>query len=92
MDHYAGIDVSLELADVCVVAAKGKIVKEMKVSSDPNALALFFKRLRFRIERIGKDAGPPSQWLRARLRKAGVDTVLVETLSGVSACETDWGF
>ena len=31
MQHYAGIDVSLELLSVCIVDAKGKIVKEAKV-------------------------------------------------------------
>jgi predicted NBD/HSP70 family sugar kinase len=35
MDHYAGIDVSLELSSVCVVDGEGQIVKEAKVSSDP---------------------------------------------------------
>ena len=34
MEHYAGIDVSLELSSVCVVDAQGKIVKEAKVASD----------------------------------------------------------
>jgi hypothetical protein len=33
MDYYAGIDVSLELASVCIVDANGKIVKETKVDS-----------------------------------------------------------
>ncbi len=30
MEHYAGIDVSLELSSVCVVDTQGKIVKEAK--------------------------------------------------------------
>jgi hypothetical protein len=30
MEHYAGIDVSLELSSICIVDAKGKIVKETK--------------------------------------------------------------
>jgi hypothetical protein len=30
MDHYAGIDVSLELSSICVVDAKGKIMKKAK--------------------------------------------------------------
>jgi transposase len=30
-DHYAGLDVSLELASVCIVDANGKIVKETRV-------------------------------------------------------------
>jgi hypothetical protein len=39
MEHYAGIDVSLERSSVCVVDALGKIVKEAKISSEPAALA-----------------------------------------------------
>ena len=37
MEHYAGIDVSLELSSVCVVDAQGKIVKEAKVASEPDS-------------------------------------------------------
>jgi predicted NBD/HSP70 family sugar kinase len=42
MEHYAGIDVSLEMSSVCVVDAKGKIIKEAKVGSDPESLVAFF--------------------------------------------------
>jgi hypothetical protein len=42
MEHYAGIDVSLERSSVCVVDALGKIVKEAKTSSEPAALVAFF--------------------------------------------------
>ncbi len=42
MDHYAGIDVSLELSSVCVVDASGKIAREDKVASDPEALLAWF--------------------------------------------------
>ena len=38
MEHYAGIDVSLESASVCVVEAGGRIVREAKVASEPDAL------------------------------------------------------
>src|SRR3954468_16260445 len=38
MEHYAGIDVSLELSSVCVVDATGRIVREAKVASEPEAL------------------------------------------------------
>ena len=38
MIYYAGIDVSLELSSVCVVDASGKIVRESKVTSEPEAL------------------------------------------------------
>ena len=45
MENYAGIDVSLELSSVCVVNAQGKVLKEAKVASEPDALVEFFERL-----------------------------------------------
>jgi len=38
MNYYAGIDVSLEASSVCVIDANGKIVRESKVASEPEAL------------------------------------------------------
>jgi len=79
MEHYAGIDVSLERSSVCVVDALGKIVKEAKVSSEPAALVAFFEALGFAVRRIGLEAGPLSQWLHAGLKGAGFEAVLLET-------------
>ena len=79
MENYAGIDVSLELSSVCVVDALGKIVKEAKVASEPEALVVFFEALGFAVKRIGLEAGPLSQWLHAGLQRAGFETVLLET-------------
>jgi transposase len=63
MDHYAGIDVSLECSSVCVVDANGKIVREAKLASEPEALIGWFGSLGFGPARIGLEAGPLSQWL-----------------------------
>jgi transposase len=79
MEHYAGIDVSLELSSVCVVDAQGKIVREAKVASEPEALLAFFASLGFEVKRIGLEAGPLSQWLHAGLKRTGFDAVLLET-------------
>src|SRR6516162_4274129 len=79
MEHYAGIDVSLELSSVCVVDAQGKIVKEAKVASEPEAVVAFFEALGFAVKRIGLEAGPLSHWLHAGLKEAGFETVLLET-------------
>ena len=79
MENYAGIDVSLELASVCVVDAKGKVVKETKVDSNPQGLVAFFQGLGVSLTRIGLEAGPLSQWLHAGLTHAGFETVLLET-------------
>ena len=79
MDHYAGIDVSLEYASVCVMDASGKIVREGKVLSEPEALIGWFAALGVSMTRIGLEAGPLSQWLYAGLRPAGLAVELLET-------------
>jgi transposase len=79
MNHYAGIDVSLECSSVCVVEASGKIVREGKVASEPAALIAWFGSLGFAVERVGLEAGPLSQWLYAAIRDAGFAVELIET-------------
>ena len=79
MEHYAGIDVSLEYSSVCVVDASGKIVREGKVASEPDALTSWLRSLGYELSRIGLEAGPLSQWLFAALRKAGLTVELLET-------------
>ena len=79
MKQYAGIDVSLEASSVCVVDAEGKILRESKVVSEPEALIAWFKALGAPLERIGLEAGPLSQWLHAAMAQAGLAVELLET-------------
>ena len=79
MDYYAGIDVSLEHSSVCILDASGRIIREAKVASEPEAVATFLAGLGLRLTRVSFEAGPLSQWLHAGLRKAGFDVVLLET-------------
>src|SRR3954451_6215395 len=79
VEHYAGIDVSLERSSICVVDATGRIVREAKVASEPEALARFFRELGVPLTRVGLEAGPLSQWLHAGLVAAGLEAVLLET-------------
>ncbi len=79
MEHYAGLDVSLELTSVCIVDAQGRIVRETKVPSDPEDLVRYFGALEHPITRIALEAGPLSQWIHAGLTAAGFETVLLET-------------
>jgi hypothetical protein len=69
MEHYAGIDVSLELSSVCVMDATGRIVREAKVASEPEALIGWFGGLGIEVARVGLEAGPLSQWLFAAMRR-----------------------
>jgi transposase len=79
MDYDAGIDVSLELSRVCILDASGQIIREAKVTREPEALTTFLADLGLPLTRVGLEAGPLSQWLHAGLHKAGSDVVLLET-------------
>jgi transposase len=79
MDHYAGIDVSLESASVCIIDATGRVAREAKVASEPAVLIAWFGSQGFAVTRIGLEAGPLSQWLYAALKEAGFAVELLET-------------
>jgi len=79
MNYYAGIDVSLECSSVCVVDASGKIVREGKIASEPEALIAWLGSAGVPLERIGLEAGPLSQWLYAGMKQAGLAVELLET-------------
>jgi len=79
VNYYTGIDVSLEYSSVCVLDSNGKIVREAKVLSEPEALIAWFGSLGFSVERIGLEAGPLSQWLYAAMKEAGLAVELLET-------------
>lgn len=85
MEYFAGIDVSLEQSSVCVMDGSGEILREAKVSSDPERLCGFLRGLGVAVRRVGLEAGPLSQWLHGGLRGAGFETVLLETYHVKSA-------
>ena len=79
MDHFAGLDVSVKETSVCVVDDAGKIVRELKVASEPAALLAVLKNGTYRFKRIGLEAGPLSQWLYSALAEADLPVICVET-------------
>ncbi len=79
MEHYAGIDVSVDSASLCIVDAQGKVLKEAKVASEPEALIAWFAAHQVPMARIGLEAGPLSPWLFAGMKAAGLAVELLET-------------
>src|SRR5213596_969149 len=79
MDHFAGLDVSVKETSICIVDDAGKIVREVKVASEPEALLAVLKNLAYHFKRIGLEAGPLSQWLYSALAEAGLPVICVET-------------
>jgi transposase len=79
MDHFAGLDVSVKETSICIVDDTGRIVREVKVASEPDALLPILKNDAYRFKRIGLEAGPLSQWLFSALAEAGLPAICVET-------------
>ena len=79
MEHFAGLDVSVNETSVCIVDHTGRIVREVKVKSEPGALLQVLKNATYRFKRIGLEAGPLSQWLYSALAEAGLPVICVET-------------
>ena len=79
MDYFAGLDVSVKDTSVCVVDGTGKIVREVKVASEPDALLAVLTNPAYHLKRIGLEAGPLSQWLFSALAEAGLPVICVET-------------
>jgi hypothetical protein len=59
--------------------ATRRVVREVKVHSEPEAVAAFLSGLGVEVALVGLEAGPLSQWLRDGLVRAGYETVLLET-------------
>jgi transposase len=72
MEHSAGLDVSVKETSVCIVDETGKIVREVKVASEPDALLAVLTNPAYRFKRIGLEAGPLSQCGIAQMMRAGL--------------------
>lgn len=79
MNHFAGLDVSVKETSLCIVDDAGRIVREVRVASEPEALLAVLKNPAWRVTRIGLEAGPLSQWLFNALAEAGLPVICVET-------------
>ena len=79
MDHFAGLDVSVKETSVCIVDDTGRIVREVKAASEPDALLAVLKNPAYCFKRIGLEAGPLSQWLFSALAEAELPVLCVET-------------
>jgi TolB-like protein len=78
MDHFAGLDVSVKETSVCIVDDTGRMVREAKVASEPEALLAVLTNPLYRFKRIGLEAGPLSQWLFSTLAETGLPVICVD--------------
>ena len=79
MKHCAGLDVSVKETAICIVDEAGKVVREAKVATEPEAIIACLNGAGVEYARIGLEAGPLSQWLVNGLAEAGLPVICVET-------------
>ncbi len=70
MDYFAGLDVSVKETRVCIVDDAGKIVREARVASEPEALLQVLTIYRFK--RVGLEARTPVAMALQRSRRSGL--------------------
>src|SRR5436305_13657191 len=75
MDHFAGLDVSVKETSVCIVDDTGRIAREVKVASEPEALLAVLTNPAYRFKRIGLEAGPLSRIGSDRAQHFGFTTI-----------------
>src|SRR4030088_2781981 len=79
MDHFAGLDVSVKETSICIVDDTGRMVREVKVASEPEALLQVLGNPIYRFKRIGLEAGPLSEGLFRARDEGGLPVICVET-------------
>jgi transposase len=78
MEHYVGLDVSLELTSICVVDGKGKCLWQGKCASTPEAIAAAVRARAPRAVRVGLESGPLSIWHWHELKRLGLPVVCLD--------------
>lgn len=76
---YVGLDVSLNSVAICVIVASGKLVQEGTTSADAPSIARYLEPLSGRVERVGLEAGPTSEWMTANLILLGLPAISLES-------------
>src|SRR5258707_106600 len=88
MKYYAGLDVSLEETAICIVDETGRLVKETRAASEPQAMIAALSGIGLPLERIGLEACSLAAWLHDDLRDAGLPAICIETRQANAAMKT----
>src|SRR2546428_12426035 len=91
MQHYVGVDLSVKGTSVCITDKAGKVIREVRVATEPVAIFAVLTEEALAIERIGLEAGPLSQWECIALAGRGLHGVLGENppMKGGLSCQND---
>ena len=72
-------DVSVKETSIRIVDDTGRIVREVRLASEPEALLQVLANRAYHFKRIRLEAGPLSRWLFGALAEMGLPVICVET-------------
>jgi transposase len=79
VEHFAGLDVSMDETAVCVVDEAGSVLMQCAVLTDPEAIATALAPFARTLRRVGHEAGALSPWLHPGMKALGLPAVCLET-------------
>lgn len=79
MEHYAGLDISMEETSICVLDKNGNIIREGAVPTEPGDIAAFLKDFKGTLKRAGLEAGALTPWLCQELLASNIPAICIET-------------
>lgn len=79
MEAYVGLDVSLDETSICILDGEGRVLRECKAATEPEAIAGALKAHWKHVARVGLEAQALSPWLHGELTALGLPVVVVET-------------
>lgn len=78
MQHYIGLDVSMETTAICAIDETGKIVFETAVYSDPDAIFQALQGKGLSIKSVALESGGLSHWLLNGLCNKGLPAICID--------------
>lgn len=87
MDLYAGLDVSLEETHICIVDQDGKVVRETKAATDPQAIGDALADYANALKRVGVEASSLGSWLHDELAELGLPAIVIDARHARAAME-----
>src|SRR5688500_5299279 len=78
MSNYIGLDVSLKTTAICIMDAKGKILKQLISQTDPKVIANKIKDTGFNANLVAIECGGTSHWLTKKLKQEGLPAICID--------------